>query len=246
MFKASPAEREVLLAMLKATRGQPSSRDRIMEACRSTREVLNRIIDRLSAEGLIVEDGGFLMATHGQRLRIAVEAVNAGAGVDIVSRALGWREFEDISAHIFEENGFSVRRRFRFKARGRRMEVDIVACRSPYIICAECKRWSRGLNDSVARRAVEAHVEKVKSLGESLGRLVRRLGLIGWSRAVLIPATITLTPPTAKIYEEVPLIPILELPSFLSEFEVNLDSLAHFRLSLPELKRGPIQTILRH
>lgn len=114
-----------------------------------------------------MEDDGFLRATHGQRLRIAVEAVNAGAGVERVSRALGWQEFEDISAYIFEENGFSVRRRFRFKAQGRRMEIDIVACRSPHIVCAECKRWSRGLIGSAARRAVEAHVEKVRSLGEA-------------------------------------------------------------------------------
>lgn len=246
MFKTSPAEREVLLAILKTTRGRPSSRDRIMEACRSTREVLNRVIDRLSAEGLILEDNGFLMATHGQRLRIAVEAVNAGAGVEVVSKALGWQEFEDISAYIFEENGFSVRRRFRFKAQERRMEVDIVACRSPHIICAECKRWSRGLDGSAARRALEAHVEKVRSLGEGLDKLVRRLGLIGWSRAVVIPATITLTPPATKFYGKVPLIHILELPSFLSEFEVNLDSLTHFRLPLPRLKRGPVQTILRY
>lgn len=244
MFKASPAEREVLLAILKATRGQPSSRDRIMEFCRLTNEVLNRVLECLSNEGLISEEDGVIRASHEQRLRIAVRAVNAGAGVERVSRALGWMEFEDISAHIFEENDFSVRRRFRFKAQGRRMEVDIVACRRPYIICAECKRWSRGLDGSSARRTLEVHVNKVRSLGENLVQFMKRLALVGWSQAIIIPAAISLTS-TIKAYENVPLISILELPSFLSEFEANLDSIIHFRLPLPKLYRGPVQTILR-
>jgi hypothetical protein len=244
MFKASPAEREALLAILRATRGQPSSRDGVMGFSRSN-EVMSLVLGRLIDEGLISEDQGVLRASHGQRLRIAIKAVNAGAGVDRVSRALGWQEFEDISAHIFEENGFSVRRRFRFKVQGRGMEVDVVACRRPHIICAECKRWSRGLGGSAVGRAVEAHVDKVRRLGENLPKLVRRLGLVGWSEAIITPAAITLTSTAAKIYEGVPIIPILELPSFLSEFEANLDSLTHLRVTLPPHERMPIQTILR-
>lgn len=245
MPTASPAEREALLAILKATRGQPSTIDGIRESCRLTNEVLSRVLGLLGDEGLISEEKGVLTASHEQRLRIAIRAVNAGVEVERVSRALGWQEFEEISAHIFEENGFSVHRRFRFKVGGRRMEVDLVACRNPHIICAECKRWSRGFDGSPARRALMAHLDKVRSLGEGLARLMKRLGLMDWRQALIIPAVISLTTPTAKIYGGVPLIPILELPSFLSEFEANLDSLIHLRLPLPQIGRRPIQTILR-
>lgn len=244
MSKIPSVEREVLLAILKATRGQPSSREKVMKLCRSTNEALSRVLESLYNEALISEKDGILRVSHEQRLRIAVKAVSAGAGMERVSRALGWQEFEEISAHIFEENGFSAQRRFRFKTQEGRMEIDIVACRRPYIICAECKRWSMGLDGFSARRAIEAHVNKVRSLGENLTQLIKRLNLIGWSQAIIIPATISLTS-TTKSYDGIPLISIFELPSFLSEFEVNLDSLTHFRIPLPQLKRELVQTILR-
>lgn len=101
------------------------------------------------------------------------------------------------------------------------------------------------MGGSAVRRAAEAHVEKVRSLGEILPKLVKRLGLMGWSQALTIPAAVSLTAPDTKIHFGVPIIPITELPSFLGEFEAHLDSLTHFKLRLPNMGRGPIQTILR-
>jgi len=239
------AERGLLVALLDTTRGEPTARGNLRASIRVAGGVLDRFLDGLCREGLISERGGLVEASTGQRLRIAVRAVEAGADFERVCRALGWREFEEMAAHVFEENGYRVRRRFRFAAEGRRWEIDVLASRRPLLICAECKRWARGMGNAAARRTAETHLEKVRVLSENLVKVAPRVGLRGWRRAVVVPVAMSLTPAPLKLYGRVPVVPILSLPSFLGEFEGHLDGLAQFAVDLPSPRPRPSQTILR-
>ena len=242
---ASVVERELLVALLDHTRGEPAAHGNLRASMRVTDEVFDRLLSRLKVESLISERGDLIEASPGQRLKIAVRAVELGADIERVCRALGWLEFEEMAAYVFEENGYRVRRRYRFEAEGRRWEVDVLASRRPLVVCAECKRWARGMGDAAAKRTVETHLEKTRIFSENLVKVAEELGLRGWRRAVAVPITMSLTPAPMRFYSHVPVVSILELPSFLGDFEGHLNSLAHFDVDLPPLRTRPSQTVLR-
>ena len=212
---------------------------------RITDEYFSTVMGLLRGEGLVSDDGDDLTLSIHQRLSLAVRAIGAGADFETVSRSLGWLEFEEMAAHVFEENGFRALRRFRFSADGRRWELDILAARAPYVVCCECKRWSKGMGNSTARGIIEAHLEKAGVFAGRLPELAERAGLLGWRRAVVVPVALTLSATPLDIYRRVPSVSVLALPSFLAEFDGQMERLVSFRVELPPLKPRPRQTVLR-
>jgi len=239
------ALRNLLLRLLELSREGPVGLDDLRSAARITRESLDEALDGLEREGLVTLREEKVDPSLRQRLGIAVRALEAGADFEGVSRSLGWLEFEEMAALVFEENGFRVHRRFRFRAEGRRWEVDVLASRRPHIFCAECKHWSRGMGDSTARKMIEAHLEKTGVFSRSLPGLAERVGVGGWARARVTPMALSLTPTPKKLYRRVPAVSVLALPSFLGEFEGQMGRIAHFDVELPPLKAEPRQTSLR-
>jgi hypothetical protein len=202
-------------------------------------------LNHLVKQGLVGASEEAVEATLEQRLEIAVRAVKAGADMERVSQALGWLEFEEMSAYTFEANGYSVKRRFRFNAEGRRWEIDLLATRRPLVVCAECKHWSNGLGNMTARKIVEIHLEKVRILSENAAILIDKGLLRDWDRAVFVPMTLSLQPARNKIYRRIPVVSVFELPSFLNEFQGQMDWLAIFPVDLPEAKPRVKQTVLK-
>ena len=227
-----PAQRDILIALLENTQKKPVDSNALRETVRVTDEVYNTYITHLASNGLIDEDQGSVTASLDQRLELAIRAVQAGGDLERVSRALGWLEFEEIVARIFEENGYDVKRRFRFQADGRRWEIDVLATRRPLIVCGECKHWAKGLGSTTARRIAETHLEKVETLSRSVGGLRERMGIDNWLQATMIPMTLSLQPARERIYRRIPVVSVYGLPGFLSEFEAQMDWLASFPVDL--------------
>ena len=227
-----PAQRDIIIALLENTRKKPVDSNALREAVRVTDEAYNTYMTHLVSNDLIEEESGNITASLNQRLELAIKAVQAGGDLERVSRALGWLEFEEIVARIFEENGYDVKRRFRFQADGRRWEIDILATRRPLIVCAECKHWAKGLGSTTARRIAETHLEKVETLSRSVGGLRERMGIDSWGQATMIPMTLSLQPARERIYRRIPVVSVYGLPSFLSEFEAQMDWLASFTVDL--------------
>ena len=239
-----PAQRDILVALLEKTLNRTTSRAELREAVRVTDEALSLFLDQLTVENLLEEEGDLVRASLNQRLEIAVRAITAGADFERVSRSLGWLEFEEMVAYTFEENGYDVNRRFRFQAEGRRWEIDVLAVRRSLVVCAECKHWASGLGNMTARRIVETHLEKVKVLSENAAGVAERLKLNG-GRAVFVPLTLSLQPAREKIYRRIPVVSVFELPSFLAEFEGQMDWLAKFPVDLPAPKPKMRQMVLK-
>jgi Holliday junction resolvase len=240
-----PAQRDILIALLETTKERPTDYEGLREAVRVTDEAFKAFLDYLIKQGLIGINEETLEATLEQRLEIAVRAVKAGADMERVSQALGWLEFEEMTAYTFEENGFNVKRRFRFNAQGRRWEIDVLATRKPLVVCAECKHWVNGLGNMTARKIVEIHLEKVRVLSENAAILVDKDILRDWDKAVFIPMTLSLQPARNKIYRRIPVVSIFELPSFLNEFQGQMDWLQRFPVNLPKAKPKVKQTVLK-
>jgi Holliday junction resolvase-like predicted endonuclease len=216
----------------------------IQAAVRVTSEKLELFLNGLVSEGIILRKDDLLEADRKQRLILAVKAVQYGADFRRVCRALGWLEFEEMVSYVFEENGYRVLRRFRFQAEGRRWEIDVLAMQRPLVVCVECKHWTRGLSESAARKMVDTHLEKIHVFSEEIIGKAEELGLKGWDRSVVIPVGMSLLPAPMRLYRQMPIVSILELPSFLNEFEGYLDCLAKFTLELPGMKLSPYQTSL--
>ena len=235
----------MLIALLEATRDGSVSVSVLSERIRVVGDTLKGFLNEAREEGLLQIENGEIAQDISQRLAPAVKAVQVGADIEVVSRSLTWLEFEELSARVFEENGFRVMRRFRFMAEGRRWELDLLAARTPYLVCGECKHWGKGIGNQTARGIVETHLEKTEVFTEHLEELRKRVGLMDWSKAVVVPMVLTLSATPMEIYRRVPSVSVLALPSFLGEFDGQLERLAHFRANLKLLEPKLKQTVLK-
>jgi hypothetical protein len=237
--------RQILKAILNGTQPGSIALDTLKEDLNVTGEALEDALNHLQDEGLVTVSGDTLELTRDNRLGLAVRAIELGADFQTVSRSLGWLEFEELVAHVFEMNGYNVHRRFRFQAEGRRWEMDVLALRSPYIVCAECKHWAKGIGNSTARGIIETHLEKTEVFSRHMHQLAKKIRAHRWGHATVVPLALTMAPTDMNIYRRVPCVSILALPSFLDEFGGQLERLAHHRVELPPWTPKPTQTRLR-
>lgn len=235
----------ILQAILSGTQSGSIALNTLKEKLNVTGEMLQDTLNHLQEEGLLTMRGDVLELSRDNRLGIAVRAIELGADFQTVSRSLGWLEFEELAAHVFEMNGYSVYRRFRFQAEGRRWEIDVLALRSPYMVCAECKHWAKGIGNSTARGIIETHLEKTEVFSRHLSQQAKKIRAHRWSHATVVPVALTMDPTAMNIYRRVPCVSIVALPRFLDEFGGQLERLVYHRVELPPWKPRPTQTRLR-
>jgi Holliday junction resolvase len=241
----SSSRKLVIMHLLQSINNDEIKLDKIKSNLRLTDELVEKIIVDLENEKLIEKKGGVLNISFIQRIGLSRAALEVGADFESVSRILSWLEFEELSALLFEENGFEVFRRFRFTVESKRREIDLLAIRNPYIICAECKHWKKGIGNTIARGIIENHIEKVKIFSNNISQLIKRLSIEDLKKVIIIPMAVTLSPTPMTIYRIVPSVSILSLTSFLNEFDGQLDSLTSYKIILPVSKMKFKQKKLR-
>lgn len=226
------AERTVLLSILKLTGDAVTSTDAVKAESKIPESIVRAYLRKFSKRGLVKTWQGHIEATRRQRLMIAAQLVDLGGDSEVVSRSLGWSEFESMIALALENNGFMVMRHFRFSSQGRRREIDLLAAHKPFLILVECKRWSRGKGVSATKKIVEEHLKKTHALIAELPRLKAKAGLQDWDDATLVPVLANLAESQLRFHEDVPIVAVLQLPSFLSELLAYVPSLKHFTTKL--------------
>ena len=224
-------ERDFLISVLKLTRDGPVQRKLISKDARIPTQVADELLGKLSQARFIHWKGKAIEASPHQRVKIAIQAIKLGADLERVCKFLQWDEFENIAAGAFEANNFTVTKHFRFRWAGRRWEIDILGCKEPIVVCVDCKHWRRGWHRSVMIKAVESQVERTQALAEAFSSLYREVGLANRKRATLIPVVLSLVSGPFKFYNNVPVVPILQLQNFLNELPAHVTSLACFLTS---------------
>ncbi|MEM2942322.1 MAG: hypothetical protein QXT81_02755 [Candidatus Bathyarchaeia archaeon] len=226
---------EIVLALLKKTcEGKKTVLSEIGTVSGYPYSRVRSLITDLASSRLLTCRGSVVDIDSVGRLRLAVEAVRNGARLEMVSRSLDFREFEEMSAEALRANAFKVYVRFIVKHGKRRYEIDIIGRRGPHMICIDCKHWGRGLSFSRLSEAVERQVERTEALAMELGRYGPRLGIGDLPRIVLVPALVTLADIEVRTFRRVPVIPVLRLIDFLAEFDLHLDSMLVIRRDLRE------------
>lgn len=222
----------VLISLLKLTRGGSAAEEAVAMDANVPVHVANNILKGLREIGLVECENGKIEVSSNQRVKVAIHAINHGTDIERVCKVLEWKEFENFAATAFETNNFAVKRRFRFKASGRRWEIDVLAYSEPIVVCVDCKRWRRGWGNSAITKVAAAQAERTEALAKNLQSIQREIGLDDWTQATLFPVILSLFPGPVKFYSKVPVVPILQLQNFLDEFQGHITELTHFRANL--------------
>ncbi|MBS7633640.1 restriction endonuclease [Candidatus Bathyarchaeota archaeon] len=181
-------------------------------------------------DGLVNVDGSLLKTSSLQRFRLAIQALRFGADLERVAGFLTWQEFEYIAAFAFEQNGYDVHRNFHFTHKRRRYEIDIVACKRPLIVCADCKHWHHHLPPSSLKEIVGEQVDRASAFA-SFSKGKDQLGC-AWVDAKIVPAVLTLTEGHPKFLKKVPVVPILQIQDFIQQLPAYADStIAHLKVN---------------
>ena len=237
--------RLLLQLILERTKEGPAVSGELREALVITEEAFNGILGSLKADGLVSWDGQKIEATLEQRIELSVMAIRFGADFEKISNNLGWKEFEELVARVFRENGYNTRSRYRFQAEGRRWEIDVLATSYPYIVCAECKHYTTGMGNSTARNIIETHIEKTEIMSKHIGELAKKIGVQQWKDAIMVPITLTLKPTKMSFYRRMPSVSVFMLPSFLAEFPGYMERMMYFHVDIPKFVPKPTQLKLR-
>jgi Holliday junction resolvase-like predicted endonuclease len=223
---------DVLISILKLTNSGSAAEEAVAMDANVPVHVTNDFLKGLREIGLIECENGKIEVSSNQRIKLAIHAINHGTDIERVCKVLEWIEFENFAATAFETNNFAVKRRFRFKASGRRWEIDVLAYSEPIIVCVDCKRWRRGWGNSAIRKIVEAQAKRTEVLAKNLQSIQRKIELDDWKQATLFPVILSLFPGPVKFYDNVPVVSILQLQNFLNEFQGHITELTHFRANL--------------
>jgi Holliday junction resolvase-like predicted endonuclease len=221
-------ERNLLISLLKLTKNGPVLIKDVNKDSKIASDIVRKLLEKLQNEGLLYLKADFVEVNSDTRLRLAVNAASLGADIEHISAFLRWQEFEDIAALALERNGYVVTKNVRFKHAGRRWEIDVVGCRKPLVLCVDCKRWQRGLKPSALRRIVEAQVERAQALVDTLHSASLKVECVKWDKVKFIPVILSLFPSSFKFYDDVPVVPVLQLQDFLIQLPAQVESLTYF------------------
>lgn len=198
---------------------------------KNSSEIFEKLLQKYENMGLIYVHKCFVEAGREQRLALAVRALELGADIEEICRFLDWKEFEQVAVLAFEANGYMVKKNFRFKASGRKWEIDVIGLKEPLILCADCKHWNRGLRKAATAKAVDAQIERAEAFASSIEKHVRQMPpqIVEWREILVLPIVISLVPAPFKFYRNVPIVPILQLRDFLHYIPAYMHEMKTFR-----------------
>ncbi len=160
--------------------------------------------------GIGVLDENIVEFQNSDRIKASIFAIRNGATIEDVSEFLSWQNFEELVSRVLDENGFHVQKNLILTKP--RMEIDVVGVKLGISILIDCKHWKR-MTQSALNDIVDKQVERVKRYVEKT------------ESTSAIPVIVTLHQEKVNFVNKVPIVPVMQLSSFLDEFYGNLDKM---------------------
>ena len=233
-------EGNLIISLLKLTKKGSVSHELINADAKIPSDVVRKLLRKMQSEGLLYLRRRMVEVDDSCRLKLAVRVISLGADVEHVAGFLKWQEFENMTTRALEQNGYFVRKNLRFRHAGGRWEIDVVGCKRPMVVCIDCKHWRRGLHPSAIRRIVEAQVERTRNLADFLPSPKHMIECASWDQTKFIPAILSLTLGNFKYYDDVPIVPVLQLQDFLSQLPAYVDAVKHFTKNMTGRLSGSV------
>jgi hypothetical protein len=124
-----------------------------------------------------------------------------------ISKEVVWQNFEKLTAFIFEENDFLIKTNTVKTFNKKRRQYDIIAKKYKKTFLIECKKWSGNrYRLSALKTAIRQHKERT----EFYQNLTKENA---------VPIMVTLIEEEIKLYDGVPIVPILKLNTYLNELD---------------------------
>ena len=151
-----------------------------------------------------------IFVMNGAKLKAAFTAITNGYPIEEVSECLDWRDFEGLVSQILLENGFEVEKNVILTKP--RMEIDVVGVKLNVVILIDCKHWKR-MSDSALNEIVRKQVNWVRRYANEI------------CDVMTVPVIVTLHQEQISFVNKVPIVPIIQLSSFLDELYGNLEQI---------------------
>ena len=123
---------------------------------------------------------------------------------------MNWKDFEALVSKILDENDFQVEQNVILTKP--RMEIDVIGIKLNTAILIDCKHWKR-MSNSALIEIVKKQVNRVKRYASKL------------TGVMVVPVIVTLHQEEIIFVNKVPIVPIMQLSSFLDELYGNLDQM---------------------
>jgi Holliday junction resolvase len=169
-----------------------------------------KILDMLTQNGIGQTIGNLVNFEDGDKLKTALFAIKNGVPIEEVSRYIDWKDFEGLVAEILDSKHFDVLRNFRLTKPT--MEIDVVGVRLGIALIIDCKHWKR-LSHSALETIVVKQVERVKHYMSNA------------KDVIAAPVIVTLNQEETSFISKVPIVPILQLSSFIDEFYGSMEEI---------------------
>ena len=169
-----------------------------------------KILDMLTQNGIGQTIGNLVNFEDGDKLKTALFAIKNGVPIEEVSRYIDWKDFEGLVAEILDSKHFDVLRNFRLTKPT--MEIDVVGVRLGIALIIDCKHWKR-LSHSALETIVVKQVERVKHY------------ISNTKDVIAAPVIVTLNQEETSFISKVPIVPILQLSSFIDEFYGSMEEI---------------------
>jgi hypothetical protein len=218
-------EAKLCISLLKLTQESTVLIEDVKIDSRLPRETLETLLQKLQNENIIYLKNETIEADTNSRLKLAVKAVTSGIDIETVSNMLRWQEFEEIATTALTNNNFQAQKNVHFKNATRKYEIDALGCKKPIVLCIDCKHWQHGITPSALKKIVEAQIERAKNLAETLPNPKLKMDCTTWTNAKFVPAVLSLLPSSFKFYNNVPIVPVLQLQDFLNQLPANLEQI---------------------
>jgi len=221
------AELDLLIALLKTTGSDRVPIEDVKGEFRIASDAAMKLLRKLKFEGLIHLDDNFVQVNAAMRMQLTIKALALGADIESTTKLLRWQEFEEIAGIALEDNDYVVQRNVRLKHGENRMEIDVVGCRKPIVLCVDCKHWQRSLSPSSLERIAEAQAKRTRVLADYLPNVASTLVCQKWRTARFVPVVLSLLHCSNRFHNNVPIVSILQFQDFVSQLPVNITAIEH-------------------
>ena len=160
--------------------------------------------------GIGVSGENIVEFQNSDRIKATIFAIRNGATIEDVSEFLSWQNFEELVSRVLDENGFQVQKNLILTKP--RMEIDVVGIKLGISILIDCKHWKR-MTQSALNDIVNKQIERVKRYVEKT------------ESTSAIPVIVTLHQEKVNFVNQVPVVPVMQLSSFLDEVYGNLEKM---------------------
>lgn len=163
--------------------------------------------------GILLDKNGkqMLIFSKMDRIRTSLLALQLGCDIQECSKLLSWKDFEFFTSELLIL--FEYQTKVNINLSKPRAQLDVIGIKNDFAITIDCKHWKYS-NKTTLKIYAEKQIRRTMLWLEREKKITQAL-----------PMIITLDNAIFKFINGVPVVPILNLKSFLKEFDKHDESI---------------------